>query len=142
MHFYLEPGGKLVGSIRVPGDKSMSHRVIMLGAIADGKTDISGFLEGEDALSTLGAFRNMGVMISEPESGRLSIEGVGLRGLQAPTVCSRTRPARCIPTVRSRSRAAHSQEEIQAAPRMMRFMARSMHSKPGWGQWTPRLTSS
>ena len=85
MHFYLEPGGKLVGSIRVPGDKSMSHRVIMLGAIAEGKTDVSGFLEGEDALSTLGAFRNMGVMISEPESGRLSIEGVGLRGLQAPT---------------------------------------------------------
>lgn len=63
----------------------MSHRVIMLGAIAEGKTDVSGFLEGEDALSTLGAFRNMGVMISEPESGRLSIEGVGLRGLQAPT---------------------------------------------------------
>ena len=85
MHFYLEPGGKLVGSIRVPGDKSMSHRVIMLGAIAEGKTDVSGFLEGEDALSTLGAFRNMGVMISEPESGRPSIEGVGLRGLQAPT---------------------------------------------------------
>lgn len=85
MHFYLEPGGKLVGSIRVPGDKSTSHRVIMLGAIAEGKTDVSGFLEGEDALSTLGAFRNMGVMISEPESGRLSIEGVGLRGLQAPT---------------------------------------------------------
>ena len=85
MHFYLEPGGKLVGSIRVPGDKSMSHRVIMLGAIAEGKTEVSGFLEGEDALSTLSAFRNMGVMISEPESGRLSIEGVGLRGLQAPT---------------------------------------------------------
>ena len=85
MHFYLEPGGKLVGNVRVPGDKSMSHRVIMLGAIAEGKTDVSGFLEGEDALSTLGAFRNMGVMISEPESGRLSIEGVGLRGLQAPT---------------------------------------------------------
>ena len=85
MHFYLEPGGKLVGNVRVPGDKSMSHRAIMLGAIAEGKTDVTGFLEGEDALSTLGAFRNMGVMISEPESGRLSIEGVGLRGLQAPT---------------------------------------------------------
>ena len=85
MHFYLEPGGKLVGNVRVPGDKSMSHRAIMLGAIAEGKTDVTGFLEGEDALSTLGAFRNMGVMISEPESGRLSIEGGGLRGLQAPT---------------------------------------------------------
>ena len=91
MHFYLEPGGKLVGSIRVPGDKSMSHRVIMLGAIAEGKTDVSGFLEGEDALSTLGAFRNMGVMISEPESGRLSIEGVGLRGLQVGGVSNTSR---------------------------------------------------
>jgi len=81
MHFYVEPGGKLTGSIRVPGDKSMSHRVIMLGSIAEGKTHVSGFLEGEDALATLSAFRNMGVTISEPQSGRLTIEGVGLGGL-------------------------------------------------------------
>lgn len=84
MHFYLEPGGKLAGSIRVPGDKSMSHRVIMLGSLAEGKTHVSGFLEGEDALATLGAFRDMGVMISEPQSGRLTIDGVGLGGLRAP----------------------------------------------------------
>ena len=84
MHFYLEPGGRLTGRIRVPGDKSMSHRVIMLGALAEGKTYVSGFLEGEDALATLGAFRDMGVTISEPESGRLTIEGVGLDGLRAP----------------------------------------------------------
>lgn len=84
MHFYLEPGGRLTGTIRVPGDKSMSHRVIMLGALAEGKTHVSGFLEGEDALATLGAFRDMGVTISEPESGRLTIEGVGLDGLRAP----------------------------------------------------------
>jgi len=84
MNFYLEPGGKLVGRIRVPGDKSMSHRVIMLGSIAEGTTDVTGFLEGEDALATLGAFRDMGVAISDPESGRLTIEGVGLDGLQAP----------------------------------------------------------
>lgn len=84
MHFYLEPGGRLTGRIRVPGDKSMSHRVIMLGALAEGKTHVSGFLEGEDALATLGAFRDMGVTISEPESGRLTIEGVGLDGLRAP----------------------------------------------------------
>ncbi len=84
MHFYLEPGGRLVGSIRVPGDKSMSHRVIMLGSIAEGKTEVSGFLEGEDALATLSAFRDMGVIISDPDSGRLVIEGVGLDGLQVP----------------------------------------------------------
>ena len=84
MNFYLEPGGKLVGRIRVPGDKSMSHRVIMLGSIAEGTTHVTGFLEGEDALATLGAFRDMGVAISEPDSGRLTIEGVGLDGLQAP----------------------------------------------------------
>ena len=64
MHFYLEPGGKLTGSIRVPGDKSMSHRSIMLGSIADGTTTVSGFLEGEDALATLAAFRAMGVNIT------------------------------------------------------------------------------
>lgn len=84
MHFYLEPGGRLVGSIRVPGDKSMSHRVIMLGSIAEGKTEVSGFLEGEDALATLSAFRDMGVIISDPDAGRLVIEGVGLDGLQVP----------------------------------------------------------
>ena len=84
MHFYLEPGGKLTGSIRVPGDKSMSHRSIMLGSIADGTTTVSGFLEGEDALATLAAFRAMGVNITDPEGGRLTIDGVGLRGLSAP----------------------------------------------------------
>ena len=46
MHFYLEPGGSMTGSIRVPGDKSMSHRAIMLGSIAEGRTSVSGFLEG------------------------------------------------------------------------------------------------
>ena len=84
MQFSLTPGGKLTGRIRVPGDKSMSHRSIMLGAIAEGRTSVSGFLEGEDALATLSAFRAMGVDISDPQSGRLTIEGVGLRGLQAP----------------------------------------------------------
>ena len=57
MHFYLGPGGSLTGCIRVPGDKSMSHRAIMLGSIAEGRTAVSGFLEGEDALATLSAFR-------------------------------------------------------------------------------------
>ncbi len=85
MHFYMEPGGKLTGRIRVPGDKSMSHRAIMLGSIAEGRTNVSGFLEGEDALATLAAFREMGVEISDPLAGEVVIEGVGLRGLRPPT---------------------------------------------------------
>ena len=84
MHFYLEPGGKLTGRIRVPGDKSMSHRAIMLGSIAEGRSSVSGFLQGEDALATLAAFRQMGVAISDPVAGELTIDGVGLHGL-APT---------------------------------------------------------
>ena len=84
MHFYLDPGGKLNGRIRVPGDKSMSHRSIMLGSIAEGRTTVSGFLEGEDALATLASFRDMGVQITDPDAGELTIDGVGLRGLEPP----------------------------------------------------------
>ena len=63
MEFLLKPGGAISGEARVPGDKSMSHRSIMLGALAEGTTRVSGFLEGEDALATLAAFRAMGVEI-------------------------------------------------------------------------------
>jgi 3-phosphoshikimate 1-carboxyvinyltransferase len=84
MHFYLDPGGKLTGRIRVPGDKSMSHRSIMLGSIAEGRTTVSGFLEGEDALATLASFRDKGVQITDPDAGELTIDGVGLRGLEPP----------------------------------------------------------
>lgn len=84
MEFLLQPGGRVSGVLRVPGDKSISHRSIMLGAIADGVTEISGFLEGEDALSTLNAFRAMGVKIEGPDRGNVRVYGVGLRGLKAP----------------------------------------------------------
>ncbi len=75
-------GGPLQGRLTVPGDKSISHRSIMLGAIAEGVTEVEGFLEGEDALATLAAFRALGVTIEGPESGRVTIHGVGLRGLR------------------------------------------------------------
>lgn len=75
----------LSGAIRVPGDKSMSHRSIMLGALAEGVTEITGFLQGEDSLNTLRCFRAMGVNISEPQDGFVRVEGVGLRGLKAPS---------------------------------------------------------
>ncbi|CAA0082808.1 3-phosphoshikimate 1-carboxyvinyltransferase [Zhongshania aliphaticivorans] len=84
MDFLLQPGGQIRGTARVPGDKSISHRSIMLGAIADGVTTVDGFLEGEDALSTLNAFRAMGVEIEGPENGRVLIHGVGRDGLKAP----------------------------------------------------------
>lgn len=80
--FLAEPGGSVRGRIRVPGDKSISHRSIMLGSLAEGTTQVEGFLEGEDALATLQAFRDMGVVIEGPHHGRLTIHGVGLHGLK------------------------------------------------------------
>ena len=85
MRFSVSPGGRLQGRLRVPGDKSISHRAIMLGALAEGETRVSGFLEGADSLATLTAFKAMGVPIAGPDNGRVRIQGVGLHGLQAPT---------------------------------------------------------
>jgi len=82
--YIAAPGGILQGNIRVPGDKSISHRAIMLGALADGVTEVEGFLEGEDSLATLRAFQAMGVSIERPGPGRVIIHGVGLHGLRAP----------------------------------------------------------
>ncbi len=82
--FLANPGGSLTGQLRVPGDKSISHRSIMLGSLAEGTTEVEGFLEGEDALATIQAFRDMGVVIEGPHQGRVTVHGVGLHGLQAP----------------------------------------------------------
>ncbi len=84
MEFQLLPGGSLQGEARVPGDKSISHRSIMLGALADGVTRVRGFLEGEDAQATRTAFESMGVQIERAEDGELTIHGAGLHGLQPP----------------------------------------------------------
>ncbi|QIB51694.1 bifunctional prephenate dehydrogenase/3-phosphoshikimate 1-carboxyvinyltransferase [Pseudomonas sp. OIL-1] len=83
-NFIAAPGGSVTGRIRVPGDKSISHRSIMLGSLAEGVTEVEGFLEGEDSLATLQAFRDMGVVIEGPHHGRVTINGVGMNGLQAP----------------------------------------------------------
>lgn len=82
--YLANPGGSLSGRIRVPGDKSISHRSIMLGSLAEGVTQVEGFLEGEDALATLQAFRDMGVVIEGPHHGKVTIHGVGLNGLKPP----------------------------------------------------------
>lgn len=80
--YYLQPGGSVQGRIRVPGDKSISHRSIMLGSLAEGVTEVEGFLEGEDSLATLQTFRDMGVVIEGPVDGRVKIYGKGLHGLK------------------------------------------------------------
>jgi 3-phosphoshikimate 1-carboxyvinyltransferase len=84
VRFRAGSGGSLSGQVRVPGDKSISHRSIMLGSLAEGVTRVSGFLEGADSLATLAAFRAMGVTIEGPDDGRVEINGVGLHGLRAP----------------------------------------------------------
>jgi 3-phosphoshikimate 1-carboxyvinyltransferase len=82
--FKLTPGQAVQGTIRVPGDKSISHRSIMLGSLAKGTTHVSGFLDGDDCLATLNAFRSMGIEIEGPENGNVVIHGKGLHGLTAP----------------------------------------------------------
>lgn len=82
-NFVTSNSGPLSGSIKVPGDKSISHRSIMLGSIAEGVTKVSGFLEGDDSLATLNAFKEMGVAIQR-EGSNVIIQGVGMNGLKEP----------------------------------------------------------
>ena len=80
-----QPARSLQGVVQVPGDKSISHRALLFGAIAEGTTRISGLLPAEDPLSTAACLRAMGVTISAIEAGQLvSVEGVGLDGLREP----------------------------------------------------------
>lgn len=79
----IQPARALKGELTVPGDKSISHRSIMLGAIANGVTVVRGFLRGEDNMSTMHAFRAMGVKIDD-DGETISIHGRGLHGLQEP----------------------------------------------------------
>jgi chorismate mutase-like protein len=83
--FIVEPGAGVAGRVRVPGDKSISHRALMLGAIASGTTRVTGFLEGEDCLATLRAVTSLGATVERPAPGEVWIEGVGLSGFAAPT---------------------------------------------------------
>lgn len=75
----------LKGSLTVPGDKSISHRAVMLGALSEGDIHVTGFLNGADCLSTIGCFRRMGIAIELSQSEtEVVIHGRGLRGLQKP----------------------------------------------------------
>jgi 3-phosphoshikimate 1-carboxyvinyltransferase len=85
MRFEVTPSRVSDASVTVPGDKSVSHRALMLGSIANGRTEVSGFLAGEDCHATLAAMRALGVDIQQPSATEMSIDGVGLNGLQAPS---------------------------------------------------------
>jgi 3-phosphoshikimate 1-carboxyvinyltransferase len=84
MRYLIQPAVIRDADVTVPGDKSISHRAIMLGSIAEGVTEVRGFLAGEDCLATMGAFRRMGIDIERPGPTELMIHGAGLHGLQAP----------------------------------------------------------
>lgn len=82
--YTVQPAKSVKGEIAVPGDKSISHRSIMLGSIAEGVTTVRGFLRGEDNLATLNAFRLMGIAVHD-DGEVLRIEGKGLNGLAEPS---------------------------------------------------------
>ena len=80
------PAGPLHGALSVPGDKSVSHRALMLGALAEGVTRIHGFLEGEDTRATAAVLQQLGVRIETPTEGERVVHGVGLHGLRGSAV--------------------------------------------------------
>ena len=81
--YRVEPGGVVAGELTVPGDKSISHRALMFGGIAEGETRISGFLAGEDCLATLRALEALGVRIERPQPQTVHVSGRGVEGLRA-----------------------------------------------------------
>jgi 3-phosphoshikimate 1-carboxyvinyltransferase len=84
--YVVAPAASIAGEVTVPGDKSISHRAVMFGALAEGTTRVTGFLEGEDCLSTMKAVANLGVQVDRPGPGEVTVHGVGLHGLRAPGV--------------------------------------------------------
>src|SRR5205823_11075549 len=78
------PAAPLAGVVAVPGDKSISHRALMFGALAIGRTEITGLLEGEDVLATAAALRAMGAGVERATDGHWLVDGVGLGGLAEP----------------------------------------------------------
>ncbi|MGB9430166.1 MAG: 3-phosphoshikimate 1-carboxyvinyltransferase [Gammaproteobacteria bacterium] len=82
--FIIMPDGRLTGRGRVPGDKSISHRALLLGAMASGETRISNFLESADCLATAAALRALGVRLGHPAEEAVTVTGAGPEGLQPP----------------------------------------------------------
>ena len=84
MNFYLQPGGRIQGHLTIPGDKSISHRALLLAALSEGPSELTGLLEGSDVLGTLEALRALEVPISGG-GGHYHVRGVGMRGLRRPS---------------------------------------------------------
>ena len=82
--FRIRPGGALRGAANVPGDKSISHRAVMLAALAEGRSEIRNWLAAGDTEATLGAMRDLGAAIERPEASTLTIDGGGLRRPEKP----------------------------------------------------------
>src|SRR6185312_17098272 len=80
--------GRLSGTCRVPGDKSLSHRSLILGGLAIGRTRVTGLLEGEDVLATAGAMRALGAGVTRQGEGEWIVSGVGIGVCKSPTRCS------------------------------------------------------
>jgi 3-phosphoshikimate 1-carboxyvinyltransferase len=85
VRFTIRPARRFCGRARVPGDKSVSHRAALLGAIADGRTEVQGYLEAEDCLRTLAAIEALGAEVTRKAPGHYLIAGAGLRGLEEPS---------------------------------------------------------
>lgn len=81
----VHPGGALHGRLRVPGDKSISHRALLLGALAEGTSTIHGFLPSGDCLATLGCLEALGIVVERESETELTVHGRGLHGLKGPT---------------------------------------------------------
>ena len=84
LDYEARPVGQVTGTVRVPGDKSISHRSLMLAALAEGVSEVRGFLASEDCLATLNAMRALGVSVEQPGATHVIVHGVGLHGLKAP----------------------------------------------------------
>ena len=84
MRIRVRPVTRLAGTIEVPGDKSVSHRAALLGAVASGRTEITGYLEGEDCLNTLRSVEKLGVLVTRKGLGHYLVDGAGLMGLREP----------------------------------------------------------
>jgi len=82
MLYQVNPAEKISGEIKVPGDKSISHRSLILASIAEGESKIEGLLEAEDCLSTMGIMRDLGIEITEEAEGKYTVQGKGLDGLE------------------------------------------------------------
>ncbi len=87
-------GGPLTGRIRVPGDKSISHRALILGALTVGETTITGLLEGEDVHHTADAMRALGAQVARGDDGTWRVRGVGVGGFTSPPGSARFRQFR------------------------------------------------